>query len=209
MTTQAAPNTANGFVPQEPITCIVTPNLPADQAATLLSCINKVRAGERVYYVRLTYHKVTNAPKRLPPQDYVEDPALRPHAHEGFLVEARVNKKGRLFMRLHDEARRPPEVTDRDYGYTCFLLDGIESFKVLGERAGPAEVKRQQAEPQPTISQQQAVPPFQPNVQAALAMQAQGMFMMGQAMVQMAQAMMGQVQPPQQAHNPQSGGSQQ
>lgn len=181
----------NGFTPLPPISCIVAPHLKAEESARLLDCMNKVRSGEKVYLVRLTNHKVTSAPKRVPPKDYVEDPALRPHAHEGLLVEARINRKGRPFIRIHDEARRPP-VEGREFGYTCISLDGIESFKVLGERPGPVTLRRQQEEARRV--EQQA--PQAVNLQAILAMQAHGMFMMGQAMVQMSQAMLGQIQPP-------------
>lgn len=182
MTTSAQPIAAHGFVAEPPITVIVTPNLKAEESARLLECINKVRSGEKVYFVRLTNHKVTEGHKRLPPQDYVADPALRPHAHEGLLVDCKINRKGKPYLRLHDEARRPAE--GRDFGFTNISMDGIESFKVLGERPGPLAHRR----PEPAAQA--------PNLQAtALAMQAQGLFMMGQAMVQMGQAMMGQPQP--------------
>lgn len=177
--------TTHAFQAQPPISVIVTPNLKPEESARLLECINKVRSGERVYLVRITYHKVTNAPRRLPEQDYVPDPALRPNAHEGWLTEARLNKKGKLFIRLHDEARRPDD--GHQHGFTCNLLDGIESFKVLGERSGPlAKPGREAPEPVPQAVQGQSQAQV---LQMALAMQAQGMFMMGQAMVLMGQAM--------------------
>jgi hypothetical protein len=187
--TTTAPINSSGFTAEPPISCIVTPGLKPEESARLLACINDVRAGRKVYFVRMTYHKVTDAPPRIPPQDYVPDPALRPCAHEGMLVQASINRKGALYLRLHDEARRPPEAS-RDFGYTCVSLDGIESFKVLGERPGPVaqreQAQREAAAPAPTA----------PTMQQILAMQAQGMFMMGQAMFQMAQTMLAQIQPP-------------
>lgn len=186
----------NGRTQDEaPISVIVTPNLSAPESARLLECMNKVRSGERVYYVRITYHKVTKAPARVPGTDYVADPGLRPNAHEGWLVEARINRKGAPYIRLHDEARRPDN-NGRDYGFTCNSMEGIESFKVLGERPGP-KARSYEA---PRQEQPQAVQAQASIVQMAVTMQAQGMFMMGQAMVLMAQAMgqpMPQFTPPQ------------
>lgn len=175
------------FVAEPPISVIVTPRLGADEAGRLLTCMNKVRSGEVVYLVRLTNRRVSKGPPRLPDQDYQADPALQPHAHEGWLVEARINKKGVPYIRLHDEARKPVGA-EREFGFTCISMEGIESFKVLAERPGPLAVPA----PQPAVAQPLAA-------QTALALQAQGLALMGQAMIQMAQAITGQppVPPPQ------------
>lgn len=182
-TATAQPINTNRFVAEEPLSVIVTPHLKAEESAKLLACINAVRTGEKVFYVRLTNHKVTNGPKRIPPADYVADPALAPHAHEGLLVAAPINRKHKVYLRIHDEARKPDE--GRDFGFTNISMDGIESFKVLGERPGPL-AKPEPVAPAPQPHAFQQVDPA--------AMMAQSMFMMAQSMSQMAMALMAQAQ---------------
>lgn len=176
------------FEAEDPITCLSAPHLSSEEAAKLLVCVNKVRSGERVYYVRVTNHKVTNTPKRVAMEDYVPDPALKPHAHEGFLVAAKINKKGRLFLRICDEARAPE---GEEFGFTSITMDGIESFKVLGERPGP-------------LSRPETAPSPQADLQALLAIQAQAMFVLGQSLIQVSTTMMNQLQQVQQPQQPAS-----
>ena len=70
----------------------------------------------------------------MPGQDYRPDPSLAPHAHEGMLVAAPLNKQEQVYLHLLDEARAPG---DEPTGHTRVTMRGILSFKVLGEHPGP------------------------------------------------------------------------
>ena len=175
--------TATTYEPMSPVQDISTPHLTDEESASLLDCINDVRAGEAQYMVLLTNRKVTNTPKRLPGRDYVEHPALRGDAHLGWLMQAPNNKKtGLVYLHVAgDESRRSEKNPD---GHTRITLEGIRSFAVLGEQAGPLAVEPQ-AEPQ---LQQEAPQPAPQPVDPRLVM-AQALFLQGQALIQMAQAL--------------------
>jgi hypothetical protein len=122
------------FEPSEPLSAISTPNLTDSESAALLRCINDVRQGEKVFFVRLTNRKQTKSRKRMPGEDYRPDPSLAPHAHEGMLVAAPLNRQKQVYLHLLDEARAPG---DEPTGHTRITMRGILSFKVLAEHPGP------------------------------------------------------------------------
>lgn len=189
MTTATATATEFAVLPE--VGDIVTPHLTSRESSALLDCINKLRSGERVYLVRLTNRKIQKPDgtyaygrKREAGTDYVADPALAQDAHEGIMYAAPTNKRGEVYLRLKDGARAPE---DEAHGWTCVSLQGIRSFRVLGEFPGPLapEPARLHGEA-PTPS-----PAFDPRVLMAQAMfaQAQALILMGQAlMAQAAQA---------------------
>jgi hypothetical protein len=180
-----------------PVTDITTPNLTTEESVELLECINKVRAGELEFSVLLTNKKVSPSPRRKPGPDYLPHPALRSHAHKGWMVSANTNKKGEVYLHILDEARR---TADNPYGHTRITMKGILSFEVLGQRPGPLA-----AEFRPQLlqgDQQPAQPPFDPTqilAQAhALALQAQALSVQAQMLAQLA----GQAVPQQLQHAP-------
>jgi len=137
----------DGFEPDSPVSAISTPNLTDAEASALLECINDVRAGQKQFYVRLSNRKTTNGRKRMPGVDYQADRSLAPHAHEGWLYAAPTNKKKKVYLRLKDEARAKPDQEpeiDPETGepvvrwdYTSITMEGILSFKVIGNAPGP------------------------------------------------------------------------
>ncbi|MGE3483478.1 MAG: hypothetical protein AB7L09_01980 [Nitrospira sp.] len=172
------------FTPLSLIGDISTPFLSDAESAKLLDCINGLRSGERVYLVRVVYHKQTNARPRVAGQDYVADPALRRDAHEGILYAAPSNKRREVYLRMADGARRPDEMSE--HGYTCFKPSGLASFRVLAEFPGYAAQERQAAAQAEAQAAAQAFTfNADPNVLMAQAMfaQAQALLLMGQAML--------------------------
>lgn len=179
------------FVADEPVSAISTPNLTSTESSELLACINEVRAGGKRFYVRLTNRKQTKGHKRMPGVDYRADPALAPHAHEGWLYAAPTNKKRMVYLRLMDEARAPlgedgepeldPETGEpiRKWNYTSVTMAGILSFKVIGDAPGPLAAK--------------VAPTLDATAQQALLAQA---FQMGMTIQAQAQGLAQPPQPP-------------
>ena len=171
---------------------IFAPALSDRESAKLLDCINLMRSGERVYLARVVYNKQTKAKPRIAGEDYVSDPALAINAHEGLLYAAPSNKKGEVYLRMADGARRPGE--DAEHGYTCMKLAGVRSFKVLAEfpghvaqeREAQAETAREEREAKAETALAKA--------ETALAKANDARALMAQAMVAQAQAtvLMGQ-----------------
>lgn len=202
------------FVALPPVVDISAPHLTASESAALLECINQVRTGQRVYLVRLVNRKLRkpdgsykHGRKRVAGEDYVADPALAPDAHEGILYAAPTNKRGEVYIRVLDGARRPPAPDDEDapeYGFTCASMEGLRSFRVLAEFPGPL------AQPEPVAAglnvgpqPQPSFDGFNPQALMALAMslqataaglQAQAVALQAQAAALMAQAMSAQAQ---------------
>lgn len=180
------------FQPVEEVQAISVPNLTDEEASELLRCINDVRQGRKVFYVRVTNHKVTNGRKRMPGQDYRPDPGLRPNAHEGLFTAAPTNRKSKVYLHILDEARAPLAPGEKAHGYTNISLEGIESFKVLGEFPGPlAAHEAPRLEQQPQARDGQPDPAFL--LAQSLMLQAQAMFSMAMALQQQAMALQ---QPP-------------
>ena len=175
---------------------ISTPALTDRESAKLLDCINSLRTGERVYLARVVYNKQTKAKPRIAGEDYVSDPALAINAHEGLLYAAPSNKKGEVYLRMADGARRPGE--DAEHGYTCMKLAGVRSFKVLAEfpghvaqeREAQAETAREEREAQAETAREER----EAKAETALAKANDARALMAQAMVAQAQAtvLMGQ-----------------
>jgi hypothetical protein len=186
MRTAQGQTAAASFTAEPELTALVAPNLTAEESSELLRCINDVRQGRKVFYVRLTNRKVTNTPKRMPETDYRPDPGLAPHAHEGMLVRAPTNKKGHVYLHVLDEARIPThckrcgeELVSRrcagcnhEHGHTRVTMEGILSFKVLGDKPGPLA---------PVVVSVHA------QIQAAQATIAQGLSTVAQGLSQLAQ----------------------
>ena len=188
------------FKPLSTVADISTPQITLKESAALLECINAVRTGEKVFFVRLTNRKARNEDgsykhgrKREPGVDFKADPALAPDAHEGILYAAPTNKQGEVYLRLKDGARAPE---DEDFGFTCVTLAQIRSFRVLAEFDGPAAKPAPQAAPQPeapNLNQAQGQG-FQPFPMDPRILMAQAMFAQAQAMILMGQALMAQAQ---------------
>lgn len=202
------------FVALPPVGDISAPHLTATESAALLECVNQIRTGQRVYLVRFTHRKAkkpdgsyAHGPKREAGKDYQADPALAPDAHEGILYSAPTNKRGEVYLRLLDGARRPVEADDdQEYGFTCASLGRLRSFRVLGEFPGPVA----KPEPQPVAAGLNVGPQpqpsfggFDPQALMALAMSlqataaglnAQAVALQAQAAALMAQAMSAQAQ---------------
>ena len=170
------------FVAQEELPNLVAPNLSAEESAALLTCINDVRAGRKVFLVRATNRKVSNGKPRVAGRDYVADPALVPNAHEGMMTRAEVNKRGIPYFYLKDGARAPE---DEPHGHTNISVAGILSFRVLREFPGPLA----EPEPQPARPEPQAAPVVNPQAVMAQILMAQAQALMAQAVVMQTQAM--------------------
>jgi len=197
MQTQTAPE----FTAQSPVPDISTPHLTTRESSKLLECINGIRSGEKEYLVRLTNRKLQNSDgsykhgkRRESPGDFEADPALAPDAHEGIMYAAPINKRGEVYLRLKDGARAPQ---DEEFGFTCVTLEGIRSFRVLGEFPGPLAPEPVSEPEAPRLEQPQGFPGFQgfPGVDPRILM-AQAMFTQAQAMILMGQALMAQAQAP-------------
>lgn len=146
------------FVALPPVGDISTPHLTATESSKLLDAINAVRAGEKVYTVRLTQRKLRkpdgsykHGRKRVPGVDYVPDPALAPDAHEGLLYAAPTNKRGEVYLRLRDGARRPVDLAEGadEFGFTCATMEGLRSFRILAEFDGPLAAPKPEPQPEP------------------------------------------------------------
>ena len=158
-------------MPQSPR--IVCPNLTDNERIKLQACIDRVRSGEREFFVRVTNHKVTRSRKRVDGEDYNAKRALAPHAHEGWLVAAPTNKKGEVYIHIFDEARAKDP---NEFGHTRITMMGIQSFEVVRDpltgqditRPGPLGIEdaRQPAPKQAQAQQAQEV--ILPLVQLAL-----------------------------------------
>jgi hypothetical protein len=136
------------FTPLPPVAVLVTPNLSQKVAADLLDAVNKVRSGEEVIEVAVTYHKVTKAKPRIAGQHYQPLPGVEPIFHEGTLVAAPTNKKGNVYLLVSDAARAPIPTDDEEEtatGWTALSLAGLKSFRVRpnGHRPGPVALARQ------------------------------------------------------------------
>ncbi len=200
MTQQTA--TRRAYV-EPPVSAISTPNLNDAESSRLLDCINGVRGGTTVYFVRLTNRKQTRSPKRMPGADYRADPGLAPHAHEGWLVSAPTNKKRRVYLHVLDRARAGVE-SERDasemtwaeiraeldadrllpkkqrkWNHTRITMAGIRSFRVLvtQERYRQPVTAVLPGLPVPTLTPAQA-----------LMLQGQGLMLQGQGLMLQAQA---------------------
>ena len=92
---------------------------------------------------------VSRGKKRTAGQDYDPEPGLTPDAHEGTLYAAPTNKKGEVYLRLRDEARRLP---NGDPGYTSISLAGIRSFRRQATLDGPVARIRKLGEVQAEIT---------------------------------------------------------
>ena len=143
------------YVGEPPVTAISTPNLTEKSAGKLLNCINAVRSGEKVFFVRANNRKVTNSPKRMPGRDHKGDPGLSPGTHEGWLVSAPTNKKGKVYLHILDRARAGVDSdveaydmtwaevqaeldqdkllpkNERCWNHTRITMLGIQSFRVI------------------------------------------------------------------------------
>ena len=191
-----------------PVSYISTPGLSDKESASVLVCINALRARERVYLVRVLYDKQGESSPRIAGEDYVPDPTLVRNAHEGIIYAAPTNRDQQVYLRLLDGARRPDQ--EDNFGHTCLSLAGLRSFRVLGEFAGPAEQERQrrrehaaalaaaqeraQLEAQKAAQQPQGFPNFPNfNLDPRLLM-AQTMFAQAQTLILMAQTLTAQAQ---------------
>jgi hypothetical protein len=121
-----------------PVIDIMTPNLSDTESVALLDAINAVRSGEKDFQVLVTNNKVTGGRKRLAKVDYDPVEGLAPHAHLGWMTKAPTNKKGRVYIYIFDEARAQAG----ENGHTNISMDGIRSFRTLGERPGPHAPQR-------------------------------------------------------------------
>jgi hypothetical protein len=173
----------DGFDPEPPVSAISTPNLTDAEASALLKCINEVRAGRKMFYVRLANRRTTNGRRRMPGVDYQADPGLTPNAHEGWMYAAPTNKKKKVYLRLKDEARaKPDQEPELDpetgeplvrWNYTSITMEGILAFKVIGNTPGP------------TVPVETAAPVLDATAQQALLSEA---FQMGMKIQSQAQA---------------------
>lgn len=179
---------------EPPVTAISTPNLTEKSAAKLLNCINAVRSGEKVFFVRANNRKVTKSPKRMPDRDYQADRGLAPGTHEGWLVSAPTNKKGKVYLHLLDRARAGVDSDveaydmtwaevqaelaedkllpkrERRWNHTRITMLGIRSFRVH-----KSEDRYPQAQTFPTMLNPQAM------VQS-LMLQSQSLMLQAQAL---------------------------
>lgn len=166
------------------------------ELAELQECVRHVQSGELQYYVELTNRKQTKSKKRLPGEHYDPDPALRPHAHRGWLVAAPTNLQDEVYLHIYDEARA--KVQGENFGHTRVTLRGLRSFKALtdprtGERItrpGPLGSPASTGPGQTPPFAGQSFPAFSPQMLMAWAM-----FMQGQALAMMAQAMQDHARP--------------
>jgi hypothetical protein len=183
------------YVGEPPVTAISTPNLTEQSASKLLNCINEVRSGEKVFFVRLNNRKQTKSPKRMPNRDFQPDPGLSPGTHEGWLVSAPTNKKGKVYLHLLDRARagvdsgvEPHDLSwadihaelaedkllpknERRWNHTRITMLGIRSFRLI---------KSQDRYPEPVQSA-----PVLTNPQAMV----QSLMLQSQALMLQAQAL--------------------
>ncbi len=181
-------------MPQSPR--IVCPNLTDNERIKLQACIDRVRSGEREFFVRVTNHKVTRSRKRVDGEDYNAKRALAPHAHEGWLVAAPTNKKGEVYIHIFDEARAKDP---NEFGHTRITMMGIQSFEVVRDpltgqditRPGPLGIEDAR-QPAPKQAQAQQAQAQQPQLGDPRLLMAQAMFFQAQALMQMGQAMLAQ-----------------
>lgn len=185
-----------------PVSAIATPNLTDSESVEFLDSINAVRSGEKQFFVLLTNHKVLKAdggyahgPKRVPERDYDPHPALKPHAHMGWMSKAPTNDRGEVYVYVFDAARAQAG----EKGHTNVTMEGIHSFKVLNERPGPLakpEPVRLERKPEPVAPQPEPVD-YKPLMVQAMALYAQSASLQAQATALMAQALMAYQQQPQ------------
>ena len=140
----------DGFEPEPLVSAISTPDLTPAESSLLLECINAVRSGEKMFYVRLGHVKTGKGRSRIAGVDYKADKTLSPQGHEGWLYAAPTNKKRNVYLRLKDEARAKPDQAPNydpetgellpEWDYTCATLANLFAFKVLREAPGPLGV---------------------------------------------------------------------
>ena len=140
----------DNFEPEPFVSAISTPDLTPAESSLLLECINAVRSGEKMFYVRLGHVKTGKGRSRIAGVDYEPDPTLSSQGHEGWLYAAPTNKKRTVYLRLKDEARAKPDQEveiDPETGkpiplwdYTCATLFNLFAFKVFREAPGPLGV---------------------------------------------------------------------
>jgi len=174
----------DGFTPEPAVTLISTPLLSDTESTTLLECINGLRSGLKMFYVRMGHNKTGKGKPRVAGVDYKADPTLSPNSHEGWLYAAPTNKEKLVYLRMKDEARAKPDQepeldpeTDLPlvkWNYTSTSLANIFAFKVIGDAAGPLAPVKVEAKPVDPVAQQtllaqafQMGMTMQSNVQAA------------------------------------------
>lgn len=123
------------FVPQDKLVLVGNParKLSPRDRARLLKVINQTRTGKAHFTVEVTYDKQTDAAPRIQGQDFQAPTGISTKVHVGLVVKAALSKEGHFYITVKDSLRE----NRGQAGFTAMRLEGLRSFKILTEDAGP------------------------------------------------------------------------